>query len=53
MPKLPEVETIARQLRARGVEGRKILSDKLGEDGGPTVGGPFPGLQTIQPFGTE
>ena len=26
MPELPEVETIARQLRAHGVEGRKILS---------------------------
>lgn len=26
MPELPEVETIARQLRARGVEGRRILS---------------------------
>lgn len=26
MPELPEVETIARQLRARGVEGREILS---------------------------
>lgn len=26
MPELPEVETIVRQLRARGVEGRKILS---------------------------
>lgn len=26
MPELPEVETIARQLRARGVEGRKIIS---------------------------
>jgi formamidopyrimidine-DNA glycosylase len=26
MPELPEVETIARQLRDRGVEGRKILS---------------------------
>jgi formamidopyrimidine-DNA glycosylase len=30
MPELPEVETIARQLRARGVEGRKILSVKVG-----------------------
>jgi len=29
MPELPEVETIARQLRARGVEGRKILSVKI------------------------
>ena len=29
MPELPEVETIARQLRARGVEGRKILSVKV------------------------
>lgn len=26
MPELPEVETIARQLRARGIEGRSILS---------------------------
>jgi len=26
MPELPEVETIARQLRARGVEGREIIS---------------------------
>lgn len=26
MPELPEVETIARQLRARGIEGRKIRS---------------------------
>lgn len=26
MPELPEVETIVRQLRARGVEGRRILS---------------------------
>ena len=26
MPELPEVETIASQLRARGVEGRKVLS---------------------------
>lgn len=26
MPELPEVETIARQLRARGVEGRSIIS---------------------------
>ncbi len=29
MPELPEVETIARQLRARGVEGRQILSVKV------------------------
>lgn len=29
MPELPEVETIARQLRARGVEGREILSVKI------------------------
>ncbi len=29
MPELPEVETIARQLRARGVEGREILSAKV------------------------
>ncbi|MEN8255893.1 MAG: bifunctional DNA-formamidopyrimidine glycosylase/DNA-(apurinic or apyrimidinic site) lyase [Verrucomicrobiota bacterium] len=29
MPELPEVETIVRQLRARGVEGRKILSVKV------------------------
>jgi formamidopyrimidine-DNA glycosylase len=29
MPELPEVETIARQLRARGVEGREILSAKI------------------------
>lgn len=29
MPELPEVETIARQLRARGVEGRKIISVKV------------------------
>ncbi len=29
MPELPEVETIARQLRARGVEGREILSVKV------------------------
>jgi formamidopyrimidine-DNA glycosylase len=29
MPELPEVETIARQLRARGVEGREILSIKV------------------------
>ncbi len=30
MPELPEVETIARQLRARGVEGKTILSVKVG-----------------------
>ena len=30
MPELPEVETIVRQLRARGVEGRKILAVKVG-----------------------
>jgi len=29
MPELPEVETIARQLRARGVEGKEILSVKI------------------------
>jgi len=29
MPELPEVETIVRQLRARGVEGRSILSVKV------------------------
>ena len=29
MPELPEVETIVRQLRARGVEGRNILSVKV------------------------
>ena len=29
MPELPEVETIARQLRSHGVEGRKILSVKV------------------------
>ncbi|WP_372808031.1 bifunctional DNA-formamidopyrimidine glycosylase/DNA-(apurinic or apyrimidinic site) lyase [Pontiella sp.] len=29
MPELPEVETIARQLRARGVEGKTILSAKV------------------------
>lgn len=29
MPELPEVETIARQLRARGVEGRNIRSVKV------------------------
>lgn len=29
MPELPEVETIARQLRVRGVEGRKVLSVKV------------------------
>lgn len=29
MPELPEVETIASQLRERGVEGRKILSVKV------------------------
>ncbi|MCF7863370.1 MAG: bifunctional DNA-formamidopyrimidine glycosylase/DNA-(apurinic or apyrimidinic site) lyase [Kiritimatiellales bacterium] len=29
MPELPEVETIARQLRARGVEGRQILSVRV------------------------
>ena len=29
MPELPEVETIVRQLRARGVEGREILSVKV------------------------
>ena len=29
MPELPEVETIARQLRARGIEGRKIRSVKI------------------------
>ena len=29
MPELPEVETIVRQLRARGVEGREILSAKV------------------------
>jgi formamidopyrimidine-DNA glycosylase len=29
MPELPEVETIARQLRARGTEGREILSVKV------------------------
>ena len=29
MPELPEVETIARQLRARGVEGREIQSVKV------------------------
>ena len=29
MPELPEVETIVRQLRARGVEGREILSIKI------------------------
>jgi len=29
MPELPEVETIMRQLRARGVEGREILSAKV------------------------
>lgn len=29
MPELPEVETIARQLRARGVEGKEILSVKV------------------------
>lgn len=35
MPELPEVETIARQLRARGVEGRTILSVKV--NWAPTV----------------
>ena len=30
MPELPEVETIARQLRARAVEGREILAVKVG-----------------------
>jgi formamidopyrimidine-DNA glycosylase len=35
MPELPEVETIARQLRARGVEGREILSVKV--NWAPTV----------------
>ncbi|MEE9367354.1 MAG: bifunctional DNA-formamidopyrimidine glycosylase/DNA-(apurinic or apyrimidinic site) lyase [Pontiella sp.] len=35
MPELPEVETIARQLRARGVEGREILSVKI--NWAPTV----------------
>ena len=29
MPELPEVETIVRQLRARGIEGREILSIKI------------------------
>ena len=29
MPELPEVETIARQLRARGIEGLKIISVKV------------------------
>ena len=29
MPELPEVETIVRQLRARGVEGRRIVSVKV------------------------
>ena len=29
MPELPEVETIARQLRTRGVEGCEILSVKV------------------------
>ncbi|MEN7974063.1 MAG: bifunctional DNA-formamidopyrimidine glycosylase/DNA-(apurinic or apyrimidinic site) lyase, partial [Verrucomicrobiota bacterium] len=29
MPELPEVETIVRQLRARGVEGREVLSVKV------------------------
>ena len=29
MPELPEVETIARQLRARGVEGKEILDVKV------------------------
>lgn len=29
MPELPEVETIVRQLRARGVEGREILSIRV------------------------
>jgi len=29
MPELPEVETIARQLRARSVEGRKIISAEI------------------------
>ncbi|VGO16145.1 Formamidopyrimidine-DNA glycosylase [Pontiella desulfatans] len=29
MPELPEVETIARQLRARGVEGKEILAVKV------------------------
>ena len=35
MPELPEVETIVRQLRARGVEGRKIRSVKI--NWAPTV----------------
>jgi formamidopyrimidine-DNA glycosylase len=30
MPELPEVETIARQLRERGVEGRKIIAVRVG-----------------------
>ena len=29
MPELPEVETIARQLRARGIEGRRIESVRV------------------------
>ncbi|MBT8045946.1 MAG: hypothetical protein KJN67_02155, partial [Pontiella sp.] len=29
MPELPEVETIVRQLRARGVEGREIRSVQI------------------------
>ena len=29
MPELPEVETIARQLRERGVEGREILALRI------------------------
>lgn len=35
MPELPEVETIARQLRARGVEGREIISVQV--NWAPTV----------------
>ncbi len=42
MPELPEVETIARQLRARGVEGREILSVKV--NWAPTVE-PFSAVQ--------
>ena len=29
MPELPEVETIARQLRDRGIEGREILAVRI------------------------
>jgi len=35
MPELPEVETIARQLRARGVEGREVLAVEV--NWAPTV----------------